>query len=144
MITQILEALEKGELLFVKLPNESIVIENTNKKIHGETHNKMDNETTQKHSNKLKTFVSCERSGLVLFSIEGTKGTFMFNIERQTAIHNSRMKTSKATERLVYKQLVPEHLSLKYLKKLEHISPLGKYHQQVEQELRKQLNYSSN
>lgn len=135
MITQILEALEKGELLFVTTVDKTIVIENTNKKIHGET--------AQKHSNKLKTFVSCERSGLVLFSIEGTKGTFMLNIERQTAIHNSKMKTSKATERLVYKQLVPEHLSLKYLKKLEHISPLGKYHQLVEQELRKQLNYST-
>lgn len=143
MITEILEALEKGRLI----NNHLTVIEDKQMNTQEEEYNETIEQSreSKRHCHKLKSVISYERSGLKILQFEGIHGTFMLNTIRGTAIYNSKLKSSKATERLIHKQLLPPDLSLNYLIKVEHICHLGSYHERVQRKLKefKQLNHSA-
>lgn len=151
MITKILEALEKYKLQ--SLPIEIQVLDNTNTQIdeyeQGSLYRDEDRslysnseKLYRKHYLTLKSIMIYERTQIVIITIEGVQGSFMLNWTRGTAVYNSKMKSSKATERLIYKQLLPPDLTLKYLEKIEHICPLSNFHERVQLELSTRLNSS--
>lgn len=147
MITKILEALEKYKLQ--SLPIVIQVLDNTNTQIDeyeqdGRSLYSNSEKLYRKHYLSLKSIMIYERTQLVIITIEGVQGSFMLNLSRGTAVYNSKMKSSKATERLIYKQLLPPDLTLKYLEKIEHICPLSNFHERVQLELSKRLNSSAN